>query len=219
MELDGRQAVSQPTPYSVATEATAHARGLGHRALATAAPRPMTSSTKSWDGPSPTGSTTWPTTRAGSPSATSPTPPLRSRGHPALVALDGTAPGSQHHQALDHRRCRRSNGYRVKLWKVELAELAHEIGLEMTVVHTHRERRSGTGSSTACSASSTELAWSSARVLSDHRRTDLEHDHSKGLNIRAEEDLNYYETGTKVSAAELAAVPLCPTSSTATGTT
>lgn len=33
---------------------------------------------------------------------------------------------------------------------------------------------------------------------------------TKGLSIRAEEDLNYYKTGTKVSAAELAAVPLRP---------
>lgn|GEM_PF-2762528 len=31
---------------------------------------------------------------------------------------------------------------------------------------------------------------------------------AKGLTIRAEEDLNYYETGTKVSDEELAAVPL-----------
>ena len=29
-----------------------------------------------------------------------------------------------------------------------------------------------------------------------------------GLTIRAEEDLNYYETGTKVTEAELEAVPL-----------
>ena len=47
-----------------------------------------------------------------------------------------------------------SNGYRVKLWKVELAKLAKETGLEITVCITHRERRSGTRSSTACSASS-----------------------------------------------------------------
>ena len=33
---------------------------------------------------------------------------------------------------------------------------------------------------------------------------------SKGLRIWAEKDLNYYETGTKVSAVELAAVPLTP---------
>jgi hypothetical protein len=31
---------------------------------------------------------------------------------------------------------------------------------------------------------------------------------TKGLTIRAEEDLNHYETGTKVSDAELTAVPL-----------
>ena len=32
----------------------------------------------------------------------------------------------------------------------------------------------------------------------------------KGLTIRAEEDLNYYEIGTKVTDTELAAVPLTP---------
>jgi hypothetical protein len=32
----------------------------------------------------------------------------------------------------------------------------------------------------------------------------------KGHTIRAEEDLNYYETGTKVTKAELAAVPFTP---------
>jgi len=31
---------------------------------------------------------------------------------------------------------------------------------------------------------------------------------ASGLTIRAEEDFNYYETGTKVTKAELAAVPL-----------
>ena len=33
---------------------------------------------------------------------------------------------------------------------------------------------------------------------------------AKGLKIRAEEDLNYYEIGNKLSAAELATVPLTP---------
>jgi hypothetical protein len=42
---------------------------------------------------------------------------------------------------------------------------------------------------------------------------------AKGLTVRAEEDLNYDETGTKVSETELAAVPSHPTSSTAIGTT
>jgi len=47
-----------------------------------------------------------------------------------------------------------SNGYRVKLWKVELAKLAEETGLEITWATIRRGPPSGTGSSTACSASS-----------------------------------------------------------------
>lgn len=48
-----------------------------------------------------------------------------------------------------------SNGYRTRAWKAELAALALETGLEITVCHfppgTCQERRSGTGSSAGCS--------------------------------------------------------------------
>jgi len=47
-----------------------------------------------------------------------------------------------------------SNGYRLRAWKVHLARLAAETGLEITVCHYRRAPPSGTGSSTACSASS-----------------------------------------------------------------
>ena len=47
-----------------------------------------------------------------------------------------------------------SNGYRVRAWKVELAALAHETGLDITVCHYPRGRRSGTRSNTVSSASS-----------------------------------------------------------------
>jgi hypothetical protein len=46
-----------------------------------------------------------------------------------------------------------SNVSRLRLWTTELAALAAETGLETTVVHLPA-RRSGTGSSTACSATS-----------------------------------------------------------------
>ena len=49
------------------------------------------------------------------------------------------------------------------------------------------------------------------RVLPDHRRADLERHHGQeGSESRAEEDVRYYKTGTKVGAAELAAVRLTP---------
>ena len=51
-----------------------------------------------------------------------------------------------------------SNGYRTRAWKTELAALAVETGLEITVCHfppgTCPGRRSGTRSSTGCSPTS-----------------------------------------------------------------
>ena len=47
-----------------------------------------------------------------------------------------------------------SNGYRLRLWKNELAALAAQIGLPITVCHLPPEPPNGTGSSTACSATS-----------------------------------------------------------------
>ena len=70
-----------------------------------------------------------------------------------------------------------SNGYRVKLWKVELAQLAHETGLEITVVHYPPGTSKWIRMDQNVQLHLDELAWWSAiRVLSDHRRADLEHD-------------------------------------------
>jgi hypothetical protein len=50
--------------------------------------------------------------------------------------------------------CGGSNGNRTRLWKVELQKLADETGLEIAVCHSRPAPRSGTRSSTGCSASS-----------------------------------------------------------------
>jgi hypothetical protein len=47
-----------------------------------------------------------------------------------------------------------SNGSRLRLWKTELAIFAAETGLEIRTVHLPLAPPSGTGSSTACSATS-----------------------------------------------------------------
>ncbi len=44
-----------------------------------------------------------------------------------------------------------SNSYRYRLWKAELATLAADTGLAITVCHFRRAPRSGTRSSTGCS--------------------------------------------------------------------
>jgi hypothetical protein len=96
-----------------------------------------------------------------------------------------------------------SNGYRVKLSKVELAKLAKEIGLDITVCHYPP----GTSK------------WNKI----EHRMFSFIFMNWRGrplLSYRTiVEDLNHYETGTKVSDTELAAVPLAPTSAAAIGTT
>ena len=102
-----------------------------------------------------------------------------------------------------------SNGYRVKLWKVELAQLAQETGLEITVVH-YPPGTSKWNKIEHKMFSFISMNWRGRPLVSYRTIVELISNTttSKGLKIRAEEDLNYYETGTKVSAAELAAVPL-----------
>ena len=104
-----------------------------------------------------------------------------------------------------------SNGYRVKLWKVELAQLAQETGLEITVVH-YPPGTSKWNKIEHKMFSFISLNWRGRPLVSYRTIVELISNTttSKGLKIRAEEDLNYYETGTKVSAAELAALPLRP---------
>ena len=104
-----------------------------------------------------------------------------------------------------------SNGYRVKLWKVELAQLAEETGLEITVVHYPPGTSKWNGIEHKM-FSFISMNWRGRPLVSYRTIVELISNTTtaKGLRIRAEEDLNYYETGTKVSAAELAAVPLTP---------
>jgi hypothetical protein len=53
---------------------------------------------------------------------------------------------------IDHRGFGWVQRARLRLWKTELAGLAAQTGLEITVVYRHRAPRSGTGSNTGCSA-------------------------------------------------------------------
>ena len=104
-----------------------------------------------------------------------------------------------------------SNGYRVKLWKLELAKLAQESGLEITVVH-YPPGTSKWNRIEHKMFSFISMNWRGRPLVSYRTIVELISNTttSKGLRIRAEEDLTYYETGTKVSATELAAVPLTP---------
>ena len=90
----------------------------------------------SWARPSRTGSTTSPPTPAGCPSAPTTTPP-RSRWPPS--AAGGRRSASTVTRTLTKLLITAdaggSNGYRTRLWKTELAALAAETGLAITVCH------------------------------------------------------------------------------------
>ena len=102
-----------------------------------------------------------------------------------------------------------SNGHRVRLWKVELAKLAEETGLEITVAH-YPPGTSKWNRIEHKMFSFISMNWRGRPLVS--YRTIIEliaaTTTTKGLTIRAEADSNYYETGTKVTNAELASVPL-----------
>ena len=94
-------------------------------------------------------------TPAGSRSAPTTTPP-RSRSSP--FAAGGTLMGRPRFPDADRLLITAdaggSNGYRLRAWKIELARLAAETGLRSPSATTRPAPANGTGSSTACSASS-----------------------------------------------------------------
>ncbi len=102
-----------------------------------------------------------------------------------------------------------SNGHRVRLWKLELAKLAKETGLDITVCH-YPPGTSKWNRIEHKMWSFISMNWR-GRPLTSYR-TIIElisaTTTATGLTIRAEADTNHYETGTKVTDKELAAIPL-----------
>ena len=102
-----------------------------------------------------------------------------------------------------------SNGYRLKLWKRELAALANQTGLDITVCH-YPPGTSKWNKIEHRMFSFISMNWRGRPLVS--YRTIIEliaaTTTASGLTIRAEQDHNSYEKGIKVSDAELAAIPL-----------
>jgi len=102
-----------------------------------------------------------------------------------------------------------SNGYRIRAWKVELAKLAKETGLEITVAHFPP----GTSKWNKIEHrlfSFITMNWR-GRPLTSYRvmvQLIANTTTTKGLKVNAELDEGYYPTGVKISDKELAAVPL-----------
>ena len=131
-------------------------RGMAPGRAARTRSRSTTSSTPPWARPTPTASTTWPPTPAGSAWAPTTTPPRS----PSTPSAAGGTPG-RHHATRHASRLLitadggGSNGYRTRLWKTELAALAAETGPARSPSATSRPApANGTRSSTDCSPTS-----------------------------------------------------------------
>jgi Rhodopirellula transposase DDE domain len=102
-----------------------------------------------------------------------------------------------------------SNGYRSRLWKVELGKLAAETGLEVTVCHFPP----GTSKWNRIEHrlfSHISMNWRGRPLVSHEVVVDLigATTTRTGLKVHAELDRGFYPTGVKVTDAELGAVPL-----------
>ena len=102
-----------------------------------------------------------------------------------------------------------SNGYRVELWKVELAKLAAETGLEITVCH-YPPGTSKWNKIEHRMFSFISMNWRGRPLVSYRTIVELipATTTRKGLSIRAEGTQTTTRPGVKVTDAELAAVPL-----------
>jgi len=102
-----------------------------------------------------------------------------------------------------------SNGYRTRLWKLELAKLAAEAGIEITVGHLPP----GTSKWNKVEHrlfSAISMNWRGRPLTSHQVMVELiaATTTTTGLKVRAQLDQGYYPTGIKVTDKQLAAVPL-----------
>ncbi len=104
-----------------------------------------------------------------------------------------------------------SNGYRVRLWKTQLARLAEETGLTITVCH-YPPGTSKWNKIEHRMFSFISMNWRGRPLTSYRTIIELISNTTTatGLKIKAERDLEWYAKGVKITNAELAAVPLEP---------
>ena len=102
-----------------------------------------------------------------------------------------------------------SNGYRVRAWKVELAKLAAETGLEITVCH-YPPGTSKWNKIEHRMFSFISMNWRARPLVSYRTIVELigATTTKKGLRIHAERDTHWYPTGVKITDKQLAELPL-----------
>ncbi len=102
-----------------------------------------------------------------------------------------------------------SNGYRVRAWKAELAKLAADTGLEITVVHyppgTSKWNKIEHRLFSFITKNWRGRPLTSYRVIVELTANTTT---TKGLKVQEEHDQGHYPKGMKISDKELAALPL-----------
>ena len=104
-----------------------------------------------------------------------------------------------------------SNGYRLRAWKVQLAALAAETGLRITVCH-YPPGTSKWNRIEHRMFSFITMNWRGRPLTTLRTIVELisATTTETGLSVQAAHDPNWYPTGVKITDAELAAVPLSP---------
>ena len=104
-----------------------------------------------------------------------------------------------------------SNGYRLRAWKIELARLAAETGLRITVCH-YPPGTSKWNRIEHRMFSFITINWRGRPLTTLRTIVELiaATTTDTGLSVQAAYDPNWYPTGVKISDADLAAVPLHP---------
>ena len=104
-----------------------------------------------------------------------------------------------------------SNGYRLKAWKVQLAQLAAETGLDITVCHyppgTSKWNRIEHRMFSFITMNWRGRPLTSLRIIIELISATTT---STGLTIQADYDPNWYPTGVKITNKQLSAIPLDP---------
>jgi len=134
---------------------------------------------------------------------------LRRRQHPSVVDGHGTALYRDAWRLLICADAGGSNGYRVRLWKVELQRLADETGLSITVCHLPP----GTSKWNKIEHrlfSHISMNWRGRPLTSHEVVVELigATTTRAGLRVKAELDRGRYPKGLKVSKQEMAALSL-----------
>jgi transposase len=103
-----------------------------------------------------------------------------------------------------------SNGYRLRAWKLHLANLARELGMEVTVCH-YPPGTSKWNKIEHRMFSFITMNWRGRPLVSYRTIVELiSATETKTLKVRSEHDSRTYKTKVKVSDSELASVPLVP---------